>query len=176
MLTRTSLAWWEDVLSNPTLLISWLQKQYHGEVTAADRIRTFADSYCTDPLQQKTLALIASQEELHASWVATLLLLRAVKPTVLKKDERYWDKTLPGIEDFISGAAVASHAERMRLNRIQVICDHPATPEDIRTVFLKILPQEKFHERAFAQMAGSEALEATRGNHEQGLEALGLTI
>lgn len=176
MLTRTSLAWWEDVLTHPESLITWLQKQYHGEVTAAGRIRTFADTYSSDPTHQKILAVIASQEEDHAAWVASLLIARGLEPQVLSKNERYWEKTLPGIEDFVSGAAVASHAERMRLERIQVICDHPGTPDDIRAVFLKILPQESFHERAFAGMAGPLALDAARGSHEQGMEALGLTL
>ncbi len=176
MLMRTSLAWWEAVLVNPEQLVTWLQKQYHGEVTAADRIRTFASQYCTDLRQQKVLEVIASQEEDHASWVASLLISREITPRVHTKDERYWEKTLPGIEDFMSGAAVASHAERMRLERIQVICDHPGTPEDIRAVFLRILPQEQFHERAFGEMAGESALEAAREKHEEGMEALGLTL
>ena len=176
MLTRTSLAWWESILVNPEQLVTWLQKQYHGEVTAADRIRTFASHYCADERQQKVLGVIASQEEDHASWVASLLTARGIAPLTLVKNERYWEKTLPGIKDFMSGAAVASHAERMRLERIQVICDHPGTPDDIRAVFLKILPQEQFHERAFGEMAGPLALDAARDKHEEGMEALGLTL
>ncbi len=174
METRTSLQWWEHVLANPAQLILWLQKQYHGEVTAAGRIRTFAKLHCTDATSARILEVIAHQEELHAEWVASLLVARGIAPTVLEKTERYWNETLPGIVDFHSGAAVASHAEHMRLGRIRVIGEHPDTPDDIRAVFLRILPQEEFHERAFAEMAGVDALTAALDKHEQGLEALGL--
>jgi rubrerythrin len=174
MKNRTSLQWWEHVLANPEELIVWLQKQYHGEVTAAQRIRTFATLHCTDAWNARTLELIAHQEETHAEWVASLLTARGITPAVLEKVERYWNETLPGIVDFHSGAAVASHAEHMRLDRIRVIGEHADTPDDIRAVFLRILPQEEFHERAFAEMAGVEALADALGKHEQGLEALGL--
>ncbi len=176
MTKRTSLNWWEHMLVTPDAFTGWLQDQYHGEVTAASRIRTFAATFATDRRHQVVLELIAKQEELHAAWVADLLLARGVEPVVLEKVERYWEETLPGIVDFTSGAAVASHAERMRLERIRVICEHPSSPDDVRQVFQKILPQEEFHERAFALMAGSEALTETAGAHEKGLEALGLVM
>lgn len=171
---RTSLQWWEHTLANPDELIVWLQKQYHGEVTAATRIRAFAAQHCTDARNARTLEVIAHQEETHAEWVASLLTARGIMPAVLEKVERYWNETLPGIVGFHSGAAVASHAEHMRLDRIRVISEHADTPEDIRAVFMRILPQEEFHERAFAEMAGVEALACALGKHEQGLEALGL--
>jgi rubrerythrin len=168
--------WLSEVLGNPELMIDWLKKQYHGEVTAAGRIRTFAREYAHKNRDKRVLEIIASQEELHAAWVAELLVSRGIVPEVLVKDERYWNETLPGISDFHSGAAVASHAERMRLDRIHAICVHTDTPDDIREVFLKILPQEEFHERAFGDMAGQAALVETNGAHERGLHALGLVI
>jgi rubrerythrin len=176
MTKRTSLTWWEHMLTTPAAFTAWLQDQYHGEVTAAVRIRTFASTFASNKQHQAILEVIAGQEELHAQWVAELLVARGVTPKVLDKVERYWDKALPGIADFVTGAAVASHAERMRLERIRVICQHSDSPDDVRLVFQKILPQEEFHERAFAQMAGAEALAATVDAHEQGLEALGLVM
>ncbi len=173
---KTTKKWLDDVLGNPKLMVDWLKKQYHGEVTAAERIRTFARQFTTTKRNERTLELIASQEELHAEWVAELLRARGITPEVLVKKERYWDETLPGISDFSTGAAVASHAERMRLERIRALCTHPQVPSDIREVFEKILPQEEFHERAFGRMAGVDALNSTADNHERGLQALGLVI
>ena len=176
MTKRTSLTWWEHMLATPAAFTSWLQDQYHGEVTAAVRIRTFADKYATSKRHKSILEVIAGQEGQHAQWIVKLLTARGIAPQVLEKKERYWDETLPGINDFLTGAAVASHAERMRLERIRVICEHRDSPDDVRLVFQKILPQEEFHERAFAQMAGAEALDATKYAHERGLEALGLVM
>ena len=120
------------------------------------------------------LTRIAREEETHAEWVATLLRARGITPVILPKEERYWQQTLTGIESFESGAAVAAHAEAMRLDRIRVIVNDPRTPEDIRDVFAKILPQEIGHERMFAALAGEAALAQTQGAHELGMRALGL--
>lgn len=171
---RTSRAWWEHTLAHPGALIEWLKKQYHGEVTAAVRIRDFSDLHCTEVSALRMLGIIAGQEEKHAEWIAELLRARGVEPHVLAKAERYWDRTLPGIDGFETGAAVAAHAEGMRLERIRVIAAHPKTPADIRAVFERILPEETFHEKAFSAMAGTAALQATLANHERGMESLGL--
>ena len=47
-------------------------------------------------------------------------------------------------------------------------------PTDLRAVFARILPEERFHERAFRSLAGEEALRATRDGHERGMKVLGL--
>jgi rubrerythrin len=172
---RTSEQWWEEVKADPAKLESWLQKQYHGEVTAADRIRDFAEKFSQpDTRASRILNLIASQEMDHASWVGSLLVARGIEPRVLDKDERYWEQTLPQIGNFATGAAVAAHAERMRLERIRVIAHDLEAPDDIRTVFDRILPQEVFHERAFTSLAGPEAMQATVEAHLQGREVIGL--
>ena len=63
----------------------------------------------------------------------------------------------------------------MRLERIEVIASDPEAPEDVRAVFWRILPQERFHEHAFRSLAGAPALEATRAAHELGRTTLGLS-
>jgi rubrerythrin len=171
---RTSREWWEHTLAHEGALIEWLRKQYHGEATAAVRVRNFAEDYCGTLADLRTLGIIAGQEDKHAEWIAGLLRSRGMEPKVLTKIERYWGKTLPGIDSFETGAAIAAHAEGMRLERIRVIATHPKTPEDIRAVFERILPEETFHEKAFREMAGVEALQATLANHERGMESLGL--
>jgi len=41
---HTTKQWWSTTKANSDLLIAWLEKQYHGEVTAADRIEKYAMS------------------------------------------------------------------------------------------------------------------------------------
>lgn len=177
---KTPQEWWAEVKANPELLMDWLRKQYHGERTAAVRIRDFLVRFATDKTPVRWVSVvrtIARQEEDHAAWVGELLRSRGEEPAVIEgKEERYWEATLPGIDSWASGCAVAAEAEKMRLERIKVIVDDETAPWDIREVFLKILPQEEFHERAFREYTTPEALEAHKDNHEAGLAALGLVL
>lgn len=170
---RTSKQWWDAIKTDDSALIGWLQKQYHGEVTAADRIEKYALSRAGADFTRDTLSLIAEQERTHASWVGDLLRARGVEPRVLDKDERYWDRVVGAIDSLESAAAVAAHAEVMRLERIRVICEDASAPADIRDVFSRILPQEMFHADAFAVIAGKPAVEAARTGHLAGAEAIG---
>ena len=171
----TSLEWWALVKNDPARLADWLADQYHGEVTAQQRIVDFANQYAPEGNHWRaTLLVIAGQESDHAAWVGELLIVRGLRPRLLVKQERYWERTLPAIDSFESGAAVAARAEAMRLERIRVIAADPEAPPDIREVFERILPQEEFHARAFAQMAGKPAMAAALSRHEAGMEAIGL--
>jgi hypothetical protein len=62
----------------------------------------------------------------------------------------------------------------MRLLRIEVIANDESAPADARAVFRRILPQERFHERAFRVLAGPAAMAATAAAHTLGEQALGL--
>lgn len=175
---KTSAQWWEEVKANPALLENWLKDQYHGEATAAARLKEIAAKVEHYDVA-RTLKVIASQEEDHANWVKALLYARGITPEILNKEERYWGKTLP--TDYAnvpiqSLAAIAAHAEAMRLERIKVIASDETAPSDIRRVFEAILPQEQFHERAFRNIAGDIEMSKALDAHKEGLAALGLTI
>lgn len=170
-----SQAWWHSLKRDPDALMRWLRKQYHGEYTAARRIEDYAAAHVPpDSRWASVLSTIASQERQHAGWVGDLLRARGETPAVIDKDERYWQETLAGIDSLETGAAVAAHAENMRLARIEVIASDADAPADIREVFARILPDERFHARTFTDMAGAPALADTRARHERGLAALGL--
>lgn len=176
-MTRTSAEWWAEVKADPDRFIDWLRRQFHGETTAAPRIRALGDRPDITGYERMTLNMIAAQEETHATWVADLLRARGIEPTAMDKEERYWNETLSeGDHSFEHMSAVAAHAELMRLERIRVIAADPEAPKDVRKVFAKILCDEEFHAAAFSRMAGRKALEAAKGNHERGMAALGLTI
>ncbi|PSM30873.1 ferritin family protein [Haliangium sp. UPWRP_2] len=172
-----SLAWWVKTRQDEHALNHWLLDQHRGEATAARRILTLAERF-TGPgsPEHRLLARIADQERRHADWVAGLLVARRL-PVPVQLDtarERYWKHALPVISDLASGAAVGAHAERMRLWRIRAIAADPQAPADVREVFLRILPEERFHERAFRRLAGEAALRAALDGHERGMAVLGL--
>jgi len=169
-----SVEWWVATKSSPTALLKWLKDQYHGEVTAATRMRELILIYPANPKWKQTVETIAQQEETHAQWVGALLTARGVHPEVLQKRERYWENTLKQITDWDTGCAVAAHAEAMRLERIRAICNDPDAPSDVREVFGKILPQEEFHEKAFRSFTTDVAMKRTLEGHLAGMNELGL--
>ncbi len=175
MASTTSIAWWERTKQDATRLAGWLYDQYRGEVTAASRIEALRDRFCTPGNRaHRILTTIARQERDHARWIGDLLAARGLRVEVQDKADRYWRSVLPGIADLATGAAVGAHAEEMRLERIEAIASDPRAPDDIRRVFAAILPQERFHARAFAQLATPEAMARTANAHALGRAALGL--
>ena len=73
-------------------------------------------------------------------------------------------------------AAVAAHAEEMRLERISVIMNDEDAPSDIRKVFTDIYKDELFHAKGFRLIAGDEYYNKTSEKHARGVEALGLIV
>lgn len=173
---QTSKEWWETTKASPEAINDWLQKQYTGEATAASRIMELSEEFNTDRRVTRILMTIANQEMQHSEWIRDLLISRGINPTIGNPNGRYWKETLKVIKDFETGAAIAAHAEKMRLERITVISEDEEAPEDIREVFKKILVDELFHERAFRSLSTDEAMRNTLETHQAGMEALGLVI
>lgn len=171
---KTSAQWWLETKQDNNKLVIWLKKQYHGELTAAARIREFVYSRCTDTRHASTLNTIALQEELHALWVGNLLLARGISPEPLDIEARYWKAVENEAQTFESAAAVAALAENMRLERIRVIANDQSAPDDIRAVFEKILPQEIWHEKAFREMTDQTSIDKVTAAHNAGVESIGL--
>lgn len=173
--TQTSAQWWAATKADPAKLHDWLTDQLRGETLAAARIEALRDTFHAAPDAARVLTVIAAQEAEHARWVQGLLEARGLPVVVDERQGRYWDaQALSAIADFETGCAVGAHAERMRLERIEVIAADDDAPADVRDVFARILPQERFHERAFRTLAGAAAMEATRTAHELGRAVLGL--
>lgn len=173
---KTTIEWWSEIKNNSNLLIDWLKDQYHGEVTAGQRIIDHLVCYTVnDTIEYKLLMHVAEQEKIHAAWIGQLLRARGIEPQSLDKKERYWDQVLPDITNLEYGSAVAAHAEEMRLERIKVIAEDSETPDDIRLVFKSILPQELGHAKIFNFLAKDQKNKAAE-QHAKGLEAIGLII
>lgn len=172
---RTSRDWWERTRDDPALFTGWLLDQLRGEATAAGRIEGFRDRHApVGTRAHRVLTVIARQERTHALWVGELLRARGLPAEVLPVPERYWEQPLAQIADLETGCAVGAHAEGMRLARLEVIARDPKAPADVRAVFARIVPQERFHERALRSLSTEEALARTRDAHELGRTALGL--
>lgn len=173
---KTTEQWLEGILADTNELHRWLQRQYIGEVTAANRISKLASAA---PYKHfKTLSKIAVDELEHAKWVLGLLEARGIPlPKVESAEERYWKPILGEAEDdFDKTAAAGFHAEGMRLVRIRALAADPRVDQDIREVFAKILPDEEFHERAFGAIASERAKAIMANKHQEGLDRLGLAI
>lgn len=170
-----SKEWWNTVKNDHVKFNSWLQKQYFGETKAAERIKQLITKYNLNKEQSKIIKKIAKQEENHAKWIFGLLKSRGVQP-LEKHKERYWKETGIEFDTSDEAFAVAAHAEKMRLERIQVIVDDVNAPSDVRKIFKLILKDELFHEKAFKELSTPEQYKKSEKNHKAGLKSLGLTL
>lgn len=176
---KTSAQWWNQVKSDPIKLIDWLKDQYHGEKTAAKRIKDlfFIAGNTLTNKETSLLKRIIKEEEIHANWVKKLLITRGITPELLIKEERYWNKVLPKTQSNKEElAAIAYLAERMRLERIGVIAADTQCPKDIRNVFKRILPMELNHTKWFAELSTNDHIKNALANHHDGMNELGLVI
>lgn len=171
-MTKTSKQWVEEVSKDPVKLQHWLERQYVGEELAARRL----EELCTHPemtdKQLPIISRIAEEERLHSKWIAKLL---PSLPEVSYDEDRYWSEVKLSELSSDELLAAGHHAEEMRLERIRAVVESDL-PENIREVFAKILPMEKFHAKAFGSLASKKALENTKENHESGMKALNLTM
>lgn len=174
---RTSKEWWNETKASPEKTIHWLKNQYHGEAVASERIREFILPNIHEK-HQFMVERIADDENRHAEWIGKLLSSRGITPEILQKEERYWREVMT--EDFTTNgnyaAAVAAHAEEMRLERIKVIMDDETADADIVQTFKNIYKDELFHARGFKFIAGDDYYNQASAQHAKGLEALGLIV
>jgi hypothetical protein len=187
VMTQRSRAWWLQTRDSPCRFALWLKKQLHGERTAASRILLLRDTWLAGAAEvgrprspagraHRLLSVIAAQEQQHAEWVEGLLRSRALHLPADDHIDRYWQRTLseaPPVS-FAEACAIGALAEQMRLLRIQAIVCDPAAPSDVHDCFARILVQERFHARAFASLAGDQAIAGRWDAHRRGARWLGL--
>ncbi len=64
----------------------------------------------------------------------------------------------------------------MRLERIKAIVNDAGAPDDVRSVFRKILKDETFHAKAFTHLTSKESFVKMEKQHKAGAKALGLQL
>lgn len=175
---ETTQQWWDRVSNSDEEMVKWLKAQYHGEVTAAERIADAIPTYWVvfNSLEHTVLLSIVSDELKHAKWVRKLLTSRGIAAEVLQKEERYWNEVLPKtLEEntFEYFCAVGHLAETMRLDRISLLASDTRF-EDIAKVMSDIYPDEIFHARAFKEMSTKADIAKAREFHNIGMNAIGL--
>lgn len=174
---QTTEQWMEKILSSRAELYHWLERQYIGECLAAKRIAELQLDSNVPPQYAYTLTEISLQEHNHSEWVKQLLENRNLPiPDVTDDGVRYWKVILPEAKTFEDLMAAGHHAEAMRLHRIRALADCDRIDADIRDVFQKILLDEEWHEKAFAQMSSDASLTHMKQFHEAGLQLLGLEV
>jgi len=169
---KTSKEWVEEISQDSLKLHYWLERQYIGEELAARRLEELCKHPDLTDKQRPVIKRIALEERLHSKWIAALL---PSLPEVNYDEDRYWSKINLSELSLDELLAAGHHAEEMRLERIQAVVESNL-PKNIREVFAKILPMEKFHSRAFGSLASEEALAKTEENHRAGMLALNLVI
>lgn len=171
---KTSQQWLSEIKESPIKLNKWLERQYIGEILAAQRISQLSEEY---PKESKILSKIAADEHLHAIMIGDLLTNRNIAlPQVTDEDVRYWKPILGNLHSFEEIAGAGHHAESMRLVRIRLLADDPEIAEDIRLVFRSILKDEEWHSSAFKNLSTPSAIESTKTLHAEGLNMLGLVL
>lgn len=175
---ETTQQWWDRVSNSDIEMINWLKAQFHGEVTAADRIIASITDYNIEPnsLEYKIIHSITNDEIKHAKWVSKLLHDRGITAEILNKEERYWNEVLPKtLEEntFTYFCAVGHLAETMRLDRISLLASDNRF-KDIAKVMSDIYPDELFHARAFKEMSTKADIIKAKEFHNIGMNAIGL--
>lgn len=176
---ETTQQWWDRVSNSDDEMVKWLKAQYHGEVTAAERISGCLITYdevTLGSLEETIIVSIVSDELQHAKWVRKLLTARGITAEVLQKEERYWNEVLPKtleVNTFSYFCAVGHLAETMRLDRISLLASDDRF-EDIAKVMSDIYPDEVFHARAFKEMSTKADIAKAREFHNIGMNAIGL--
>lgn len=171
---KTTKDWLEEVTNNSDKFNRWLERQYVGEMLAADRIRSLAEM--ESPFKY-TLKVVADQELVHAKWIRGLLIKRKIAlPEVTLDGTRYWEPILGELINLDELCAAGHHAEAMRLVRIRAIADCNEMPDDVRKIFKRIESDEAFHAEVFGLMSTEAAKTKTFDLHLKGLEMLGLTL
>jgi rubrerythrin len=168
--------WWRDLLQDEVQLMRWLNRLYHNEKEADQRFVNFAAKFCQqDEESRKVFMVIANQEAAHARLVQSVMLNRGWTTwSEPAGPERYWNTTRHLADDIKTAAAVGAYAEVTSLNRLRVLATDEQTPADLKEMFAAILPDEEYHAKALADLAGPDKMALVRPYHEAGLRNLGL--
>ena len=147
---------WPEVRTKPGGIEWWLQKQYVGELEAIASMEKLLRSFDANPKGAKLRNLVVRvirDERNHVAMIERLLQARGVTPEAPASPE-----VLSGLDQWAEGCAATSRAEAIRAGEIRTVIADLGTPDDIRTVFGRVLKEEVFHEKAFRELAGQEAM------------------
>ena len=92
------------------------------------------------------------------------------------KDGKYWRNALPCAVDKVTASAIGAYAETLSLSRMRIIISDPNTPVDLKSLFVRIEPDEARHVKLLRGVAGKYGMKSVVDCHNAGLEELGLRM
>ncbi len=153
--------WWARTVADHAKLERWLIKLEGTERQGYEDNRWAAAQFAQGNVAVEQILHATGNDEMrHADLLASLLDQRAPDWRDAKPPEStYWEDMDAHIFDLPTCAAVFHLGEKLASERFEVLLEHPATPDDVRTFLASALPDEQHHTRIFAKLAGPEAIE-----------------
>lgn len=167
--------WWDKVL-DARRDGEFLLRLHQAETQGCGRFLDLIARWDPQGGPRAIVAMIASDEYVHGTYVAETLRARGIEPPTSwpPAPERYWDAIFKGVVDFETACAAAAFGEMLALNRFRVLIAHPRTPSDVEALARRIKPDEERHARDLRAIAGKRGMDRIRPFHRVGMVALGL--
>jgi hypothetical protein len=163
---QITLSWWEKLLNDEGLLLAWLKKLqltewsgYTGNIEANLRWNPRGPRYNSHA--SAFLKRTASDEQRHSNALALILLERGEEPvtdSAATRSSFYWDEMEKHVTSLETCCAMMYFGEQIAADRFEVLLKHPRTPNDLKGFLRKALPDEAYHAKGFAALAGPEAI------------------
>lgn len=151
--------WWRNVLKDQTKLRKWLQKLQRTELEGYYDHHGFMAYTPVDERTRLILTNIAEDESKHSNMIVGLLSSRGWYTEPSGEASSYWDEILSHVGTVQEYCAANYYGEALAAFRFQCILDVEETPDDIRKLIEKVLPDEVFHRETLQRLAGQEALD-----------------
>jgi len=170
---KFSVDWWNRLLVDQELMNKWLCKLWKTEQDGFQDNMDAAEKYSKEGELAHHIFKITGQDEArHGDLLLQLLKERGIVPEPVQPESVYWNHMDNVVTDMNSCAAVFALGEQLAARRFEVLFDHNGTPEDVRYFLSQALPDEAYHARSFARLAGEEALEKAIKTHEEAIVLL----
>lgn len=173
-LQNFSKQWWEQKLDQG--FESFLVRLRATEWDAANRFQLTLDSWHADSVSKRIFEGIMLDERRHSKMVEEVLIAQGIQfpPLAAAGRERYWEQVWPHVTSFRFACAALAFGETLAITRFRVIASHPKTPEYVRELVEKLIPDERRHISELTRIAGTPVMNVMRRFHEAGMEALGI--
>jgi hypothetical protein len=167
--------WWETKLTDGTM-DAWLVRLRATEWDAANRFQLALDTWPAEMHEREVFKGIMEDERRHSLMVERVLLERGIPFPQLATSgrERYWEQVWPRVTGFRFACAALAFGETLAITRFRVIIDHPNTPDYVRELIERVVPDERRHINSLTRIAGIRIMNEMREHHENGMQALNI--
>lgn len=164
--------WWVRTINDEAKLTAWLQKLQRTELGGyTDHIEYMANHEVSDR-ERAILTNIANDELTHSELLIDMMNERGIAIVPDGVQSAYWDELLAGVTSTADYCAANYYGEALAAYRFEIILGMPETPEDIRYVIGRALPDEIFHRETLQRLAGEATLAKYKQIHEDAYQRL----